>query len=233
MFLYPNDRPAEHGYTDLVDLFRRKTVAIVGLGGTGSYVLDLVSKTEVDEIHLYDEDRFEGANAYRAPGAFAPNEVTAAPYKVEMYRERYAQFRRGIIAHKQNVGPSDVTDLGRRSVVFLCMPSDPIKETIFNTCPFVIDCGIGAKRDDQGGIRGGLRVNVGYGSFTPALKDEVPLQPPSGSSAYFNLQVAELNALNATLAVIKWKKHLGFYHDEVPNQSHSKYFIRSNVLVSE
>ena len=154
VFLYPNDRPTEHGYTDLVDLFRGKTVAIVGLGGTGSYVLDLVSKTDVDEIHLYDEDRFEGANAYRAPGAFAPNEVTAAPYKVEMYRERYAQFRRGIIAHKHNVGPSNVTDLAQRSVVFLCMPSDPIKKTIFNTCPFMVDCGIGAKRDDHGRLTG-------------------------------------------------------------------------------
>ena len=99
VFLYPNDRPAEHGYTDLVDLFRGKTVAIVGLGGTGSYVLDLVSKTEVEEIHLYDSDKFERANAFRAPGAFAPDQVAAESYKVEMYRERYAQFRRGIIAH--------------------------------------------------------------------------------------------------------------------------------------
>ena len=233
VFLYPNDRPAEHGYTDLINLFRGETVAIVGLGGTGSYVLDLVSKTEVQEIHLYDSDKFEGANAFRAPGAYAPDEVAAESHKVEMYRERFAQFRRGIIAHPQDIGPDNVADLAQRSAVFLCMPSNPIKETIFNTCPFVIDCGIGAKRDDEGGLRGGLRVNAGHGSFTPALKDKVPLQPPSGSGAYFNLQVAELNALNATLAVIKWKKHLGFYHDEVPSQSHSKYFIRSNLLVSE
>ena len=76
-------------------------------------------------------------------------------------------------------------------------------------------------------------MNAGHGSFTPALKDKVPLQPPSGADAYFNLQVAELNALNATLAVIKWKKHLGFYHDEKATQYHSKYFIRSNLLLSE
>jgi len=31
-----------------------------------------------------------------------------------------------------------------------------------------------------------------------------------------NIQVAELNALNAVLAVIRWKRHLGFYatHEE-------------------
>ena len=233
VFLYPNDRPAEHGYTDLVDLFRGKTVAIAGLGGTGSYVLDLVSKTEVEEIHLYDSDKFERANAFRAPGAFAPDQVAAESYKVDMYRERYEQFRRGIIAHPQDIDLGNVADLAKRSAVFLCIPSNPIKETIFNTCPFVVDCGIGAKRDDQGGLRGALRVNAGHGSFTPALKDKVPLQPPSGADAYFNLQVAELNALNATLAVIRWKKHLGFYHDEKATQYHSKYFVRSNLLFSE
>ena len=233
VFLYPNDRPAEHGYTDLVDLFRGKTVAIVGLGGTGSYVLDLVSKTEVEEIHLYDTDKFERSNAFRAPGAFSPDQVAARSYKVEMYRERYARFRRGVIAHPQDIGPDNVADLAQRSAVFLCIPSNPIKETIFTTCPFVIDCGIGAKRDDQGGLRAGLRVNAGHGSFTPALKEKVPLQPPSGPDAYFNLQVAELNALNATLAVLKWKKHLGFYHDEKPTQYHSKYVVRSNLLLRE
>ena len=233
VFLYPNDRPAEHGYTDLVDLFRGKTVAIIGLGGTGSYVLDFVSKTEVEEIHLYDSDKFERANAFRAPGAFAPDQVTAESYKVDMYRERYEQFRRGIIAHPQDIDLGNVADLGQRSAVFLCIPSNPIKEAIFNTCPFVVDCGIGAKRDDQGGLRGALRVNAGHGSFTSALRDKVPLQPPSGADAYFNLQVAELNALNATLAVIRWKKHLGFYHDEKSTHYHSKYFVRSNLLLSE
>jgi tRNA A37 threonylcarbamoyladenosine dehydratase len=29
-------------------------IAIVGLGGTGSYVLDLVAKSAVREIHLFD-----------------------------------------------------------------------------------------------------------------------------------------------------------------------------------
>ena len=31
-----------------------QAIAILGLGGTGSYVLDLVAKTPVRRIHLYD-----------------------------------------------------------------------------------------------------------------------------------------------------------------------------------
>ena len=46
-----------------------------------------------------------------------------------------------------------------------------------------------------------------------------------------NIQVAELNALNAALAVIKWKKFLGFYIDI--EQEHSSYYqIDGNHIVN-
>jgi len=44
-------------------------IGIVGCGGTGSYVLDFLSKTELDEIHLFDGDVFSPHNAFRCPGA--------------------------------------------------------------------------------------------------------------------------------------------------------------------
>ena len=47
---------------------RGKKVAIVGLGGTGSYLLDHLAKTCVEQIHLYDDDDFNTHNAYRSPG---------------------------------------------------------------------------------------------------------------------------------------------------------------------
>ena len=45
-------------------------VAIVSAGGTGSYILDLVAKTTVAEVHLCDGDQFLQHNAFRAPSAF-------------------------------------------------------------------------------------------------------------------------------------------------------------------
>jgi len=50
-------------------------VAIVGLGGTGSYVLDLMAKTPVREIHLFDGDQFEQHSAFRAPGAASIDDI--------------------------------------------------------------------------------------------------------------------------------------------------------------
>jgi len=49
-------------------------IAIVGVGGTGSYVLDLVAKTPVKEIHLFDGDVFLSHNAFRAPSAASSDE---------------------------------------------------------------------------------------------------------------------------------------------------------------
>jgi hypothetical protein len=44
-----------------------RAIAILGLGGTGSYVLDLAAKTLVKLIHLYDGDWFYQHNAFRSP----------------------------------------------------------------------------------------------------------------------------------------------------------------------
>ena len=47
-----------------------------------------------------------------------------------------------------------------------------------------------------------------------------------------NIQIADLNALNATLAVIKWKKLMGFYQD-LDGEHHSTYTVGGNMLRNE
>lgn len=42
----------------------------------------------------------------------------------------------------------------------------------------------------------------------------------------------ELNALNAALAVIKWKKRCGFYLD-FENEGNSTYVVDSNVIIND
>ena len=44
-----------------------------------------------------------------------------------------------------------------------------------------------------------------------------------------NVQIVELNALNAALAVIRWKKHRGFYLD-LGQESRSTYTIDGNHM---
>jgi hypothetical protein len=47
----------------------------------------------------------------------------------------------------------------------------------------------------------------------------------------YNIQIADLNALNAALAVIKWKKLWGFYLD-LENENYSTYTIDGNMLLN-
>ena len=47
-----------------------------------------------------------------------------------------------------------------------------------------------------------------------------------------NIQTADLNALNAAMAVIKWKKLFGFYAD-LEREFNSTYGVNGNLLVNE
>jgi len=47
-----------------------------------------------------------------------------------------------------------------------------------------------------------------------------------------NVQISELNALNAALAVIKWKKLCGYY-DDATKEHYCVDTIRTNQLISE
>ena len=47
-----------------------------------------------------------------------------------------------------------------------------------------------------------------------------------------NIQITDLNALNAVLAVIRWKKMPGFYFD-LKRERFSSYTIGSNMLLNE
>ena len=47
-----------------------------------------------------------------------------------------------------------------------------------------------------------------------------------------NIQIADMNALNAALAMMKWKKLFGFYADN-EREHYSTYTIDTNLLTSD
>jgi hypothetical protein len=79
---------------------------------------------------------------------------------------------------------------------------------------------------------GTLRVTVG----TPTKHDHIPnrignLETEANDYAT-NIQIADLNALNALLAVIKWKKLCGFYQD-LKEEYNSTYTLNTAQLINE
>jgi len=73
---------------------------------------------------------------------------------------------------------------------------------------------------------------------TPSRRDHVrtghriPLDDGGTEGLYrSNIQLAELNMLNAALAVIRWKKLVGFYADG-GGEHHSVYDIGGNLMIN-
>lgn len=111
VFEYEENASSRAGIRVATDKLRVGKVAIIGLGGSGGYVLDEVAKTPVGEIHLFDGDVFLQHNAFRAPGAASIEELRAAPMKVDYFRDIYKKMRRNIVAHADYVDATNVEDL--------------------------------------------------------------------------------------------------------------------------
>ena len=105
-------------------------MAIVGLGGTGSYVLDMVAKTPVQEIRLFDNDEFLQHNAFRSPGAPSLGELREAPKKVEYLKAIYSNMHRRIVAQSVNLDASNIHLLDGVTFAFLCMDDGEAKQLI-------------------------------------------------------------------------------------------------------
>jgi hypothetical protein len=209
-------------------------VAIVGLGGTGSYVLDMVAKTPVKQIHLFDGDRFLTHNAFRAPGAPAIEELRRQPLKVDHLKATYSRLHRGIVAHQAHVDASNANELRDMSFVFLCIDSGSAKRAIVDKLeeygtPFAdVGMGLYAKRDKIGGI---LRTVLSLPDDRAITRARISFAADDDNNEYDkNIQIADLNALNACLAVIVWKKLRGFYFD-LGKERFSSYTIGNSLLV--
>ena len=212
-------------------------VAIVGLGGTGSFILDLIVKTPIHEIHLYDRDILYAHNAFRAPGAASVENLDTVPTKVEYYQRMYQVMRRGIMSHPVHVDESNIDELRAMTFVFLAMNYGPAKKFIvtkleeFGT-PF-IDAGMGVYRigESLGGI---LRVTASTPEHRAHVWEHqrIPFGDEEDDEYERNIQTADLNMLNAVLAVIKWKKFYGFYLDQ-EHEMFTTYTIGGNQLLND
>lgn len=235
VFMYPDTASSRAGIGALAARLALKKVAIVGVGGTGAYVLDLLAKTPIEQIHIIDHDEFLNHNAFRAPGAPSGEQLSRSPKKVLYFQEIYTRMHTGIVAHDTEVTADTVDLLQGCDFVFLCMDAGPNKRIavdylVKSLIPF-IDVGIGLAVE-SGAINGILTVTSVTPKFNHAL-DRISFTDTEARNDYAtNIQTADMNSLNAALAVMKWKKFMGFYHDLV-KEHYSVYTTNDNTLNSE
>jgi hypothetical protein len=210
-------------------------IAIIGLGGTGSYVLDFVSKTRVKAIHVFDCDTFLQHNAFRAPGAASIEELREQQKKVSYFHGIYSKMRKGIIPHPINLNSSNLQEISEVDFVFICIDNGESRKAIIDSLrtagtPF-IDVGIGVQAVDNS-LMGSLRTTTGSPNKLDHITARISFSESGEDDYSQNVQISELNALNAALAVIKWKKLFGFYHDQ-EREHNTIYDISTNKLLND
>lgn len=147
-------------------------------------------------------------------------------------------MRKRVVAHDCYIHSSNVDQLRGLDFIFLCLDKNGVKNLIVEQLeqwqtPF-IDVGMDViALDDAQTLIGDLRVTTSTKTKRDHVRHRVSLSDGEENGDYDrNIQIAELNALNAALAVVKWKKLMGFYQD-LENEHHSTYSLNVNMLRSE
>ncbi|NRQ37110.1 ThiF family adenylyltransferase [Nonomuraea sp. NN258] len=234
-FVYRDTATSRAGLAAVHRRFRGHRIAIIGLGGTGGYILDQVAKSEVESILLIDGDLFDNHNAFRAPGAASLETLRERPNKAAYFASVYSRMHRGVAAYEHYLDEDNLEVLSGVTFVFLASDDALSKATIMDwleahDVPF-IDVGMGVEEID-GRLTGLLRVSTSLPGRRGQARRRIPPPAPEHDDYGRNIQTSDLNALNALLAVGRWKRHLGIYSD-VTDESFTTYSLITNEIANE
>jgi molybdopterin/thiamine biosynthesis adenylyltransferase len=211
---FPDALSAREGMVELSHKLMRRRVAVIGCGGTGAYVLDYLAKTHLEEIHLYDNDIVHVHTLFRLPGVYGEKHLGV--HKAIALAEAYEHFHGGVKPHVERLDQNNLRLLNGLDYVFICVDDGPSRQLIAQAChgagiPFV-DVGMGLNKGTNG-LYGFVRTAGGQQGDFEKLNGS-PYLPAENAhdQEYRNQpQIAELNALNAAIAVIRFKQYMGFF----------------------
>lgn len=213
-FCFPDTFSAHAELNGLNAELRPLTIGIIGLGGTGAYLLDFLTKTPVKRIRMFDHDGYAVKNAFRSPGTSTSTDFKK--FKVDLYAERYSTFRMGVVPHRVRITRENRNLLEDCDFIFVCVDKAVSRAAIVEVLlelgkPF-IDVGMGLNRL-SGLIGGGLRATLvdERTRDTVIANSTLPIGEDADDLYDKNIQIPELNALNAALAVVMFKQRYGYF----------------------
>ena len=246
-FHIPNTFEARAAIAPIQDRIRGQRIAIIGLGGTGAYLLDLISKTPLSEIHLLDSDRVDWHTLKRAPGAPTVEEIelvlAGSLLKVDYYHSKYTAFRDGIHPHRIRVDSKSKFDefLSAYPVDFAFVCVDQLTEgdsarqdALYGALseaevPF-IDSGVSITVKDRA-VTGAVTTSF-YEAGSTAWKGAIPNAKVEGDApGYRNVQLPEVNALAASLAVMEWRRRTEQYVSKSASFLHKFRLEKPSIVV--
>ena len=222
-FKYIDTNTYRYGLKGIEQRIEDEVVAIVGVGGTGSYLMDILAKTNVKEIHLFDQDVLNQHNAFRMCGAASIEQLGGSCSKVEWYRKTYSAIREeGIFIYPEELSGSSRDLLKKFTTVFIAVDDLNVRRALQATCNelgiYHISVGIGVEVEGENNdqLGGNVKIETAFRSKRPNTELAVPEEKQH--QAYGIIQNSELNMLGAALAVIEWKAKVGIYRNDRPKE---------------
>lgn len=213
-FPFEDMNSARANLGELDRLIDGDSIAIIGAGGTGSYIFDYVSKTRVQKIKLFDYDILDLHNAFRIPGA-TDREELGQP-KVKVIEARYRGWHRGTEAFEEKLNGQSAAYLDGITFAFLAVDKIGPRRELAKLLramriPFIV-VGMGIHHGNPG-LTGMVETTLIDEKTALHVFDEVAGEQLVDLPDEYqkNIQTVELNALNAAMAVFMYKKYRGYY----------------------
>ena len=184
-------------------------LAIIGVGGTGTYLVDLLSRSGVQRIDIWDGDEIEERNARRGPGCRDTWNRSNGRNKAEALATWYNHNNTLVVAHPYNWQEDQPAEILQQcSCIFTAVDETEVRQKIHATASRigipVIDVGMGV-RLEEGQVTGSLQAAV-----LPAIQEENGTieggEIAGARQQYRNLVLPELHAMNAAIAVTMWRR---------------------------
>src|SRR5690606_5200120 len=162
---------------------------------------------------------------------------TVFPYTTlfRSYKGIYEAMRKNIYEHSYYLFFENFVELDNMDYVFICIDDNEVRAQLVRYLIekqiSFIDVGLGVNTVDDKLI-GTIRVTTVTEDKNDHVDRRIHQTNNLNNEYETNIQIAELNNLNAVYAVMKWKKLSNFYQD-FENECHSTYSINNSFLNNE
>jgi len=141
----------------------------------------------------------------------------------------------GIKPHPYLITQENINELTDLDYVFVCVDNNEVRAMIVNNLIKMelafSDVGLGVVKRENG-LLGTIRVTSANKNQNDHISETIEKIEGEENEYNTNIQIADLNCLNAALAVLKWKRYVGFYMD-LKEEYHSLYHIETNKIIND
>ena len=197
-------------------LATQERVAIIGLGGVGAWIADIVVKADPREVHGWDHDCIEPKNILRMPGGLDPN-VWTGRTKADWFQETYSLIHTNVHGHNVRVLLENVQEvIGGTTFAFVAVDEADDRMMICEVLakagiPFVV-AGLSLVRKDKQ-VKISMRIVTAHVGV-PSWREAIPQVGQAGQDDYGSLELPDVYSMTAGLAVQSWRKVRGQFWQE-------------------